>query len=37
MIAEELKEELCWQAIYSQTCVKRPLKKTQNKDLNDQW
>ena len=23
--------------IYSKTCVKRPLKNRQNKDLNDKW
>ena len=23
--------------LYSQTCVKRPLKNRQNKDLNDKW
>ena len=23
--------------VYSKTCVKRPLKNRQNKDLNDKW
>ena len=23
--------------MYSKTCVKRPLKNRQNKDLNDKW
>ena len=25
------------QFLYSKTCVKRPLKNRQNKDLNDKW
>ena len=24
-------------SVYSKTCVKRPLKNRQNKDLNDKW
>ena len=26
-----------WGDIYSKTCVKRPLKNRQNKDLKDKW
>ena len=25
------------EGMYSKTCLKRPLKKRQNKDLNDKW
>ena len=30
---------ICGQTLkdYSKTCVKRPLKNRQNKDLNDKW
>ena len=31
------KERLVYIHIYSKTCVKRPLKKRQNKHLNDKW
>ena len=29
--------ELIVFSFYSKTCVKRPLKNRQNKDLNDKW
>ena len=31
------KSLFCTVTLYSKTCVKRPLKNRQNKDLNDKW
>ena len=35
--AEKLREYLPELATYSKTCLKRPLKNRQNKDLTDKW
>ena len=34
---QRTKVEDTLQNVYSKACVKRPLKKRQNKDLNDKW